>query len=285
MRRVASIMCVALAGIALTGSPAAAEVASADVAIEFESANVTLATVNPESGLFKGDTGIGYVTVVVRTHNYGPNNTESTAVVREITAPPGTVFRQLDEKFYAQRPGLCTIVTPHTRVRCKVDGSIWLDTYNGGSGGHTSTHYFVLKKKCVSPGRFRLDYPGDPKTSNNSASIPLKIPGVTAATCAGAQPKPSPTRAAASPKPAAAASPAPTTLAVSPSLASASPSMASPAAAESTTEASPPAVALAASESSSPSSAIALGVLGALAGVGLLAGFWFYARRRSAATP
>ncbi|GAB4055595.1 hypothetical protein [Catellatospora paridis] len=285
MRRVASMVCAALASVALTGTPAAAQAPSADVAIQLVSAKVELATVNPNSGLFKGDTGIGYVTVVVRTHNFGPENTADTSVVKDITAPPGTVFRQLDEKYFAQYPGLCTVVTAHTHVRCKVNGSIWLDTYNGGSGGNTSTQYFVLKKKCVSPGRYRLDYAGDPKTSNNSISIALKVPGVTAATCA--KPKPSPTRTATSPKPAVAASPAAPSASPSPTLASPSPSSASPTVSESpseTIEPSPSTIALAASESSTLNSGIVLGGIGALAAVALVAGFWLYARHRSTET-
>ncbi|GAA1404124.1 hypothetical protein ACFQZ4_50945 [Catellatospora coxensis] len=277
MRRVVSVVCAALATVTLAGSPALAQVASSDVAVGLESTRVTLATLDPNANsMYKGDTGIGYVTVVIRSHNYGPENTTDTSVVKDITAPPGTVFRQLDEKYFAQWPGLCTVVVPHTRVRCKVNGSMWLDTYNGGSGGHTTEYYFVLKKKCVTPGRFRLDYAGDPKTSNNSVSIPLKVPGVTAADCKP-KPKPSPTRAAASPKPAALASPSAALVS-----AAASPSATEPLAVSA--EPSPQAVALASSNEESSGSGLLIGVAGALVGAALLAGWWRYARRKPTET-
>jgi hypothetical protein len=275
MRWVASAVMATLASIALTGTPAAAQEATADLAVELASAKVVLATVNPNSGLFKGDTGIGYATVRVTRHNYGPNNTTQTTVVEDITAPPGTVFRQLDEKYFARYPGLCTVVVPHTRVRCKIDGSIWLDTYNGGSGGYTGTYYFVLKKKCVSPGRLRLDYAGDPKTSNNSITIRLKVPGVTAADCTKAKPSPTRTNAAL----AASALPSQPASTVSPSPVVASESSASPSASESAATA-----IVTASHGSASGSAVILGVVGVLAGAALLIGLWVRARRRPAET-
>jgi hypothetical protein len=36
---------------------------------------------------------------------------------------------------------------------------------------------FVLKKRCTTPGRYRLSYVGDPDTSNNTAILTVKVPG------------------------------------------------------------------------------------------------------------
>lgn len=278
MRRILLAASAALLSLGLAGSPAVADVPQADIGIDYVANAVTVRPVDPGSPITKRDTGIGWVTFQLRLHNYGPYNSGQTMIVRDITAPPGTVFRQLDEEYFAGHPGLCTVVVPHTRVRCKIDGSIWLDTYNGGSGGTEFTIYFILKKKCVSPGRYSLIYAGDPNSSNNSVRLPLKVPGVTAADC-GPKPSPAATRAkpslvAASAKPTPSQSPA---ASASPSTAELSPTESAPA--ESTA-----AIVAPASDSSGTSSGgIVLAAIGAaLLGVALLSGLWLYGRRRMA---
>lgn len=280
MRRVAMSVSAALMAVFLTSTPAAAALPSADLAVDFRGAQITVTTVNPNSGLFHGDTGIGYVDVTVVTHNYGPEITPQDAIHEEITAPPGTVFRQLDEMAFRRFPGQCTFITPHTHVRCVMAGSMWLDTYEGGSGGHSFTLYFVLKNKCVSPGSYRLDYPGDPKRSNDSAAIVLKVPGVTAADCAKTKASPKPSRKV-SPKPSA-ARPSASPVEVSPSAVEYS---SAPIEAAAGTPTESPYAAFAGRSSVTDASGIALGAAGALVGVALLGGLWLYGRRRRTTVP
>jgi hypothetical protein len=185
-------------------------VPKADIGVTLDSVKVTMMTINPKSGQFLGDTGIGYVTVTYHTHNYGPNVTPQVTVYRDITAPPGTVFMAADEKYFRQYSTMCKTIVAHTHVRCLLYPSFVLDSSNGGNGpGAQSQRWtFILKKKCTSPGRLKFDYGNDPKTSNNSVTVRLKVPGAATA-CA---PKPP------SPKPVALASPSPTAAAPSPSL-------------------------------------------------------------------
>jgi len=254
--------------LVVAGAPAAAaDDLTADVALEHYSTEVTVAKIDPGSGQFKGDTGIGFVTVNLIVHNYGPNNTGLyTPIVRDVMAPPGTVFRHLDEQYFAEHAGLCTVVVPHSRVRCKLDGSIWLDTYNGGSGGHMITMYFVLKKKCVSPGWVRYEYPNDPRTSNNAVSISFVVPGVTASECTTHKPSPAKS-VAASPTPAASVSPtSPPT-----SIAAIDPSPTD------NLVLAPPVKHVA---DSSPVDGVIIGIVGALAGAALVATLVVNARRR-----
>jgi hypothetical protein len=195
--RVALRLAVAILLLAMITTPAAAATPppTADLALAFGGSGTHLMTINPQSGLFNGDTGIGYITETVIRHNYGPNTTPDAMAIDDITAPVGTVFRHLDEVYFAKYPGLCTVVVRHTRVRCKIDGQIPLDTYNGGSGGRGFLFYFIIKKTCVSPGRWRIEYPGDPNISNNSVSLHVKIPGVPASECTKPTPSHTPTAA------------------------------------------------------------------------------------------
>ena len=267
MRRLVSAIAAAFVSVVLTGAPAAAALPSADLALKRINTHAALKAINnPDTGKFMGDTGIGWVSVDLEQFNYGPGQTPAGAVVRDITAPAGTAFRTLDENFYKAHPLLCKILVPHTHVRCKVDGSLWVNT-----GGNFFTMYFVLKKQCTKPGRYSLDYAGDPNKSNNTVTfLACLVPGVSAAECS--PPKPS-TRPA-----------SPTAMSPSASPAAAQPS---PAATASFVE--PPSAYAAqtqaiadqaAHDSGSGAGGIVIGAIGAVAGLALLSGLWLYGRRR-----
>ncbi|MBB5871274.1 hypothetical protein F4553_004653 [Allocatelliglobosispora scoriae] len=210
-------------------------------------------------------------------HNHGPNPTVTAKVVIDVTAPGGTVFGNSLDK-YVSTYYLCTVVTPHKRARCKL-GAMWYpdndqpSSVDGPSGWHALT--FKVVAKCTTPGRFKLEYPWDPKPSNNSASLVVKVDGVAAKECE--KPRPSPS----APKPAvvAAVSASPS---VSPSM---SPSVDAVVGEPSRSTEAAPLVAEPeqSSDSGMSTGGFIVGGIAVLLGVALLVGALWRGRQRSAA--
>ncbi|MEV0267601.1 hypothetical protein AB0H43_02385 [Hamadaea sp. NPDC050747] len=141
-------------------------------------------------------------TIVVETHNYGPEATLGGTVWREVRAPGGTTFLAATER--ALSGNGCIWLTAHQHVRCPIQGMLYPDDDNpsGGVSFGTNLYYFEVKAKCTTPGKISLQYGDDPKTSNNSATLRVTVDGVSAATCT--------TKPSASPKSSASAKPRPT---------------------------------------------------------------------------
>jgi hypothetical protein len=142
-------------------------------------------------------------------HNYGPGIVATATAFIEITVPGGARITY-DGDF---QPPLCHWLIPKRKVRCANGTSILPDTMTNSTvvGPVWFLVHFTVLAKCVTPGSYRLVYSNDPKSSNNSTPLRIKVKGVPASACAPKAPAvvatPTPTP---SPSASTVASPTPT---------------------------------------------------------------------------
>ncbi|MEV0270239.1 hypothetical protein AB0H43_15780 [Hamadaea sp. NPDC050747] len=144
----------------------------------------------------------GVVTLAFTEHNYGPESSHGWTV-RDFWAPDGTELISPNPSQSSD----CTAITPKKHVRCRFYGQLWVDGhYNRPAGGAESSIIVkIVSAKDLTCGKVRISYDGDPKSSNNTATLRLKRNGKVIP-CTKPKPSASPTRKAASPTPAAVAS-------------------------------------------------------------------------------
>jgi hypothetical protein len=158
--------------------------------------------------------GVPAVTsITVILHNYGPERVPTGAFVVDYTAPGGAEWRPQD--FSGAE---CTTVVALHRYRCNSYVAYDVDGHSpGGTGninGYDQLLTVIVKARCTTPGKYTVEYAGDPKPSNNTTSLQVTVDGVSAAECA---PKPTAKASAkATPKQNPAISPTAVTSATSP---------------------------------------------------------------------
>ncbi|NUT32257.1 MAG: hypothetical protein HOV79_04185 [Hamadaea sp.] len=198
--RVRQVLWAAMAGVAsilVAAGPASAALPKADIAVKIQS-----------SGHAKVG---GTAMVVTELHNYGPSPTPSATLWVEVKAPGGTIFAYATEKSLQSNWGQqCTWLTAHKHVRCRLDRMFYPDDDNPSSVYTFATprYSFVVKSRCTTAGRVKYTYGNDPKLSNNSATLRVRVDGVDPASCTAPKPSASP-----KPSPSASASPSPSAVA------------------------------------------------------------------------
>lgn len=137
--------------------------------------------------------------------NYGPDVNFLHGDVADLTAPGGTVFT-VDYSKHAN----CTVLVPKKHVRCN---GVAMYYPHVPADGDPYTWYIPIQivSATVTDGKYRIDYPNDPKLSNNAVRLRVTVDGLP-------KPSPAPNATSPSPKPAGPPSVSPDPTSVSPTV-------------------------------------------------------------------